>query len=327
MQADTSSLATLPDEVLFHILSFLDARNLSHVQLVCSQMRHCASDESLWKSLSAQDFAQERGIGWLEKLKAPDQPWSRLYRQLAGCKFLVIFSGDHARGPVAMDALERDLKEHGLPQVAVMNGAQTQPTPDMLREYAAVMVTSDNAFMKDNRALGSLMAQYVDDGHGVVIGGFVACGCPITGRWEGDYDPISPAQSMRTDQPVMEVVVPDHPVLANVRCLRGNPAGETPYSPGHATGNTTTIAEWEFRKEEGEMLHVKRTPLVVEKYGLNGRVVGLNFTPTSSALPKDVISAHCGYDATTDGAQLMANALLYCALQPANAPAVKETEK
>jgi hypothetical protein len=50
---------------------------------VCSQMRHCASDESLWKSLSAQDFAQERGIGWLEKLKAPDQPWSRLYRQLA----------------------------------------------------------------------------------------------------------------------------------------------------------------------------------------------------------------------------------------------------
>lgn len=28
-----------------------------------------------------------------------------------------------------MDALERDLKEHGLPQVAVMNGAQTQPTP------------------------------------------------------------------------------------------------------------------------------------------------------------------------------------------------------
>jgi hypothetical protein len=92
----------------------------------------------------------------------------------------------------------------------------------------------------------------------------------------------------------MEVVVPDHPVLANVRCLRGNPAGETPYSPGHATGNTTTIAEWEFRKEEGEMLHVKRTPLVVEKYGLNGRVVGLNFTPTSSALPKDVISAHCG---------------------------------
>jgi hypothetical protein len=32
---------------------------------------------------------------------------------------------------------------------------------DMLREYAAVMVTSDNAFMKDNRALGTLMAQYV----------------------------------------------------------------------------------------------------------------------------------------------------------------------
>jgi len=45
-------------------------------------MRHCASDESLWKSLSAQDFAQERGMGWLEKLKPLDQPWSRLYRQL-----------------------------------------------------------------------------------------------------------------------------------------------------------------------------------------------------------------------------------------------------
>ena len=89
--------------------------------------------------------------------------------------------------------------------------------------------------------------------------------------------------------------MPDHPVLANVRCLRGNPAGETPYSPGHAANNTSTIAEWEFRKGEREMLHVKRPPLVVEKHGLNGRVVALNFTPTSSALPKDILAgSYCG---------------------------------
>jgi len=59
-----------------------------------------------------------------------------------GCKFLVIYSGNHTKGMGAMDALERDLKEHGLPQVAVMNGAQTQPTPGTQSCYSTSSTTT-----------------------------------------------------------------------------------------------------------------------------------------------------------------------------------------
>ncbi len=77
----------------------------------------------------------------------------------------------------------------------------------------------------------------------------------------------------------MEVIVSDHPVMANVHKFGGNPFGETPFSPGQATNNTTTVARWKMDYVN------KPVPLIVEKHGLNGKVVALNFTPHSSSLP------------------------------------------
>lgn len=107
--------------------------------------------------------------------------------------------------------------------------------------------------------------------------------CPMTGRWSEGYDPILPRQSGRAHHPTMSVCQSDHPVLANVHTFSGVTRGLTPYSPGPAAQNTTVIAEWKFNDEEVDPFLLKRRhPLIVEKHGHHGKIVCLNFTPTTA---------------------------------------------
>jgi hypothetical protein len=46
-----TSIKQLPDELLVHIFSFLQAFDLLEVELTCHQWKNLANDETLWKDL------------------------------------------------------------------------------------------------------------------------------------------------------------------------------------------------------------------------------------------------------------------------------------
>ncbi|BBI16241.1 F-box protein [Neochlamydia sp. S13] len=46
-----TSIKQLPDELLLHIFSFLQAFHLLEVELTCHQWKNLAHDETLWKNL------------------------------------------------------------------------------------------------------------------------------------------------------------------------------------------------------------------------------------------------------------------------------------
>jgi hypothetical protein len=55
-QLAVSSIEQLPDELLLHIFSFLQASDLLKVELTCHQWKNLAEEEILWKSLYQQYF-------------------------------------------------------------------------------------------------------------------------------------------------------------------------------------------------------------------------------------------------------------------------------
>ncbi|MBS4165780.1 hypothetical protein NEOC65_000850 [Neochlamydia sp. AcF65] len=55
-QPPVGSIERLPDELLLHIFSFLQASDLLEVELTCHQWKNLAEEEILWKSLYQQYF-------------------------------------------------------------------------------------------------------------------------------------------------------------------------------------------------------------------------------------------------------------------------------
>jgi hypothetical protein len=55
-QLAVSSIEQLPDELLLHIFSFLQASDLLKVELTCHQWKNLAEEETLWKSLYQRHF-------------------------------------------------------------------------------------------------------------------------------------------------------------------------------------------------------------------------------------------------------------------------------
>ncbi|WP_044881702.1 F-box protein [Neochlamydia sp. EPS4] len=51
-----TSIKQLPDELLLHIFSFLQAFDLLEVELTCHQWKNLANDETLWKNLYQKHF-------------------------------------------------------------------------------------------------------------------------------------------------------------------------------------------------------------------------------------------------------------------------------
>jgi hypothetical protein len=55
-QPTVGSIQQLPDELLLHIFSFLQASDLLEVELTCHQWKNLAEEETLWKSLYVRYF-------------------------------------------------------------------------------------------------------------------------------------------------------------------------------------------------------------------------------------------------------------------------------
>jgi hypothetical protein len=51
-----TSIQQLPDELLLHIFSFLQAFDLLEVELTCHRWKNLAHDETLWKDLYRKHF-------------------------------------------------------------------------------------------------------------------------------------------------------------------------------------------------------------------------------------------------------------------------------
>jgi hypothetical protein len=181
--------------------------------------------------------------------------------------------------------------------VDVFNASSTTPSLATLQNYDSVLVFSDNGSFDNTVLLGNTLSDYVDLGYGVVVMTFANASIPLSGRWiSGAYDPILPkSQSQGTELFLGTIYDHNHPVLANVNSFSGGT--NSFHGTGSLNPNATLIADW-----------TNGRPLIAELDTFAGRVLSLNFYPPSSDSRADF------WDATTDGAILMANALNYTAI-------------
>jgi uncharacterized repeat protein (TIGR01451 family) len=184
--------------------------------------------------------------------------------------------------------------------VSVVQVNAVTPTLAELQAFDAAMVFSDASYANPT-ALGDVMADYVNAGGGVVCfmfeNGYSGTTGQMQGRWvTGEYSAITRGGQTSGSQATLGTVYDAaHPILQGVATFDG---GSSSY---RTAGNTITtgsvrIADWSDGK-----------PLVVTKLVGGVRRADLAFYPPSSTVRSDF------WNAATDGAKLMANALTWTA--------------
>jgi hypothetical protein len=192
-----------------------------------------------------------------------------------------------------------------LEQVDVFDARTGTPSLAQLLNYDAVMTWPDD-FYQDPVALGNVLADYVDLGHGVVQTMFSfdpdMAGLRLGGRWEsGGYQVFANGPA---DLGNLSLVadLPQHPILdgvSNVVLSFGF------FETGMQVASCAeVVAHW----SSGD-------PLVAWCAGpqsQHGRVVALNmYPPSTDAYP-------FAWDASTQGALLMANTLVFAGTVPSS---------
>lgn len=158
-----------------------------------------------------------------------------------------------------------------------------------LLAYDSVHLWTDCG-VNDPEGLGDVLADYVDAGGRLVVSVFATGvqGLTPEGRLRsGGYLPVASGSYTSGPRESLVADLPDHPLLQDVRNFDG---GDASYRGTglDVTEGSTLVAHW----SSGE-------PLVA----VRGNVVFLNFFPPSSDVGWGF------WDAATDGAQLMVNAL------------------
>jgi hypothetical protein len=204
-------------------------------------------------------------------------------------------------GPNFTDPQTKLLNTGLFTTVDIINAASVTPTLAQLQAYDAVLVWS-NVNFQSNVALGDVLADYVDSGGGVVVSTFANSTTTanrfLGGRWLAEantYECIvsQGGNTSGTLQTLGTVLDPLHPIMNGVATFSGGTSSFRPNSTAVRPG-ATKIALW----SDG------RTLVAV---GPHPRRADLGFYPPSNA----VIGTW--WDQTTDGAKLMANALLFVA--------------
>ncbi|MBN8597769.1 MAG: hypothetical protein J0L78_08860 [Planctomycetes bacterium] len=174
------------------------------------------------------------------------------------------------------------------------NIATGTPSLFQLQAYDAVLAFTDLNPLNPV-ALGSVLADYVDVGGGVVTACFSQHSLfRITGRWANTYELITPSNTITGAASLGAVSYSAHPTMAGVASFSG---GTSSFRPSAAVLNpgAFNIAQW----SDGR-------PLVVASTKFHNRAE-LCFYPVSSTVRSDF------WNAATDGGKLMANALVYTA--------------
>jgi len=182
--------------------------------------------------------------------------------------------------------------------VDVISAQTSTPLAGDIAKYDAVLVYSNFAF-SDSVALGNLLADYVDQGKGVVIAVFgIVTYFPNSyprGRFIGsgtDYYAITPGS--RQYSPALDLVAVNttHEILKGVEKFNGG--ADSFRSSGDIVKGATLIATWS-----------NKSPLIATREINGTRRADLNFFPVSD----DVVPGF--WDSDTDGAELIANSLIW----------------
>ncbi|MEW6252184.1 MAG: PEP-CTERM sorting domain-containing protein [Planctomycetota bacterium] len=174
------------------------------------------------------------------------------------------------------------------------------PTLQQLQAYDAVLTWTNQSYQSAS-AMGDVLADYVDAGGGVVVGVFATstttANRSLTGRWSNGYDVIVPRSGNFTGHATLgTILVPNHPIMLGVSTFDGGTSSFRP-STTAVTAGSTRIVEWSDGK----------TLIAV---GASPHRADLGFFPVSNAASTN------SWLSTTDGARLMANALLYTIPEP-----------
>jgi hypothetical protein len=178
------------------------------------------------------------------------------------------------------------------------------PSIATLRSYAAVLVFSDDVPFGDPVGLGDVLAQYADQGGGVVLAGstFVP-GYALEGRFADEgYSPLTfngrPASGVEKK---LEFVEASDPSVLLVWRLYGG--FDSPHVEGLSVVHAgRLIGVWS--PDDGQQ-PADAEPFVVTRPGSLANVVALNFDPVSDALRPG------NWHAFTDGEFLLATGLGY----------------
>ncbi len=172
------------------------------------------------------------------------------------------------------------------------------PTLATLQQYDAVLLWTNQSLVS-GEAMGNVLADYVDAGGGVVncmfSVGTTTNNRYLTGRWDSTYQIIPQNGGATTGAAGVGIgnrVIPGHPVLANVNTFLGGTSNTRPTST-LLTPHGVLVAQW-----------VDGKTLVAVSNTRPGRV-DLGFYPPS--MPTN----STGWNPATDGATLMANALVF----------------
>jgi len=169
------------------------------------------------------------------------------------------------------------------------------PTLEQMQSYDAILVYTDGG-ISNPVTFGDDLANYVDSGGGVVAAVFATAGVPITGRFDTDnYWAIQPTDHQGGPETLGTIFVPDHPILNGVTSFDG---GSKSYRPSADSlhPDATRIANW---TGSGNIA-------LIATRVINGvRRADLGFYPPSNDSRSDL------WINTTDGAKIMANALLW----------------
>ncbi|HEX7654930.1 MAG TPA: hypothetical protein VF607_15580 [Verrucomicrobiae bacterium] len=169
------------------------------------------------------------------------------------------------------------------------------PTATQLNGYAALLIYSDAAF-GDPAAIGNALANYSDQGGGLVLSTFDFYSTPglgFAGRLTNGYLPFTLATQSGASGQTLVKDLPASPLLDGVNSFNGGSSSFMNFSITNAPG-ATGIAHW-----------ANGQPLVAVGSNTLNRVVGLNFFPPSSDARADF------WVASTDGAKLIGNAMAY----------------
>lgn len=183
-------------------------------------------------------------------------------------------------------------------RVDVIDARVATPTLASLLDYAAVLTWANGSY-GDAAALGTMLADFADQDRGVVQSVVnPASGTLLGGRWTTDgYRPFSAGGLVSGSQQSLVTALPGHVILNGVAQFDGgsSSAHATPVLPEAANA---VVATWNLDGQP--LVGAGRAPS-------GGRSVGLNLYPPSSDAAAGL------WNSATDGARLMANALLFAA--------------
>jgi len=287
---------SLPEEVIVRIFKYLNVEDLYQSYYVCSLWKRLCEEEGIFRKICYRNYPVLKRF-----YRPPFETSWRKYYNLRKSSFLVL--GGPSSQSTCMDDICSKLRSVGIGNVDSFYAQKRIPTLEELQKYTAILIYSYNssAFL-DGQLMGDVIADYVDNGGGVVVTVFTNCNNLRNGFLKGrfleqNYHPITPARQHDTNgkKPLSlgKIHIADHPILQGVKSLEGGRSSF--FCHGALHPEAKLVAEWS-----------NGVPLISDLEKKKGKVVALNFFPPSSDTGDPRF-----WSSNTDGSLMMANSLIY----------------